>query len=64
MSSIGTSVPSEKMSRNIRACPFDYKIINGRVFVDGQDEGDAQTYFNEGRKLIRYVHLLDTVKRP
>lgn len=63
MSRNGSSFNHENTSRQYLQCPYQFEIIEGRVFVDGIDEGEAETFFNEGRKLIRYVDLLDQVKR-
>ncbi|MCB9807780.1 hypothetical protein H6770_00820 [Candidatus Peribacteria bacterium] len=38
-------------------CPYDHKIVRGRLIVDGEDLGDADTALDEGAKLVELVQL-------
>ncbi len=39
-------------------CPYDYEITDdGRIIVEGEDMGDAVTFFAQGRALRNFIRV-------
>jgi len=38
-------------------CPYHYEIRDGKLFIEGEDFGDAKTALERGEKILSLVEL-------
>lgn len=51
-----SSIHSSKTNGSIN-CPYEWEIIDGKLYIDGEDFGEADSVFEEGVKLRKIVKL-------
>lgn len=42
-------------------CPYEYEIKDGRMFIEGEDFGDAVEFLEKGKKLRNFLRICHQV---
>lgn len=52
---------AEKITGRRNTCPYDYEIRDGRMFIEGEDFGEATEFFEKGKKLRGFLRVCHEV---
>gem|GEM_PF-4303587 len=42
-------------------CPYHYEVREGRLFIEGEDFGEAESAFAQGEKLLAFTRVLHEI---
>ena len=45
------------LPRRHTTCPYDYEIRDGHMFIEGEDFGEVNAFFAEGKLLRQFVSV-------